>query len=468
MAEDKKNKTESINIETSDTDKVKQTDEKSVPETGRGVTVTSDDKNASSAHAMPKSNRSAADTDPDIDADDDILAVIRRRKAAEERRTRALEIAEISGIADAEVDDFFALEGLDRELSAPEKKGADTKVVDRATFSEDLKNAEKDPKRTLAIEKSADTESGKKAAEEPDSGSKSRDDIDISDYFYPESKPSDQQDSKDKPSDPSKDTEPEKDTDALLQELVNEEIGAKAAEDNSEKETADSDTDKAEEEKRYGFKPYTREIKSLELAAAAEAEAEKKANSFGGKIKRMATKRKKNSSGTKSSGNKSSGSSAKGKSKAARNSKTLANVKMSKNTTAFKLSEYNSRNANKSGSKRKKPRKKKKKWVGFVRAFIRTFIIFALIGCIAGAGYTAYVVSHAPTIHPKNIYDTLDVSSHIYDDKENLVDEIYFSENRELSTYDQLPENLKNAFSSSLPVMCFCLKTRASVLSSVK
>ena len=82
MAEDKKNKTENINIETSDTDKVKQTDEKSVPETGRGVTVTSDDKNASSAHAMPKSNRSAADTDPDIDADDDILAVIRRRKAA--------------------------------------------------------------------------------------------------------------------------------------------------------------------------------------------------------------------------------------------------------------------------------------------------------------------------------------------------------------------------------------------------
>ena len=461
MSEEKKKKTENTDIKDPGPEKNAKTDSSYGSDNPRTVTVTSDDKNAVSANALPGSRGSADAADKDLNADDDILAVIRRRKAAEEKKTRALEIAEISGIADAEVDDFFAMEGLDRELSAPEKKGADTKVVDRATFNESIKNAEKDPKRTITVDKPADERSGDKTVSKTEPEASAHKDVDISDYFYPETKPSDKKSDKEKDSklqdaaadtesekekEKDKDKDKEKDTDALLQELINEEIGAKKSSESSEAEADSGESDQSENEKRYGFKPYTREIRSLELAAAAEAEAEKQANSFSGKIKRMATKRKKTSSGAKSSGAKSSGSAAKGKSKAARNSKTLANVKMSRNTTAFKLSEYNSRNAKKSGGSKKKPRKKRKKWVGFVRAFIRTFIIFALIGCIAGAGYTAYVVSHAPTIHPKNIYDTLDVSSHIYDDKENLVDEIYFSENRELATYDQLPENLKNAF----------------------
>ena len=93
-----------------------------------------------------------------------------------------------------------------------------------------------------------------------------------------------------------------------------------------------------------------------------------------------------------------------------------------------------------------KPKKKRNGFVTFVKAFCITVITVVLIGCIAGGAYTAYIISHADPIHPDRIYDTLDVSSHIYDDKEKLVDEIYYSENRQISTYDELPDDLKNAF----------------------
>lgn len=96
--------------------------------------------------------------------------------------------------------------------------------------------------------------------------------------------------------------------------------------------------------------------------------------------------------------------------------------------------------------KKKKIKKKRNKvWI-FFRALIITLISFGILGCIAGGAYTAYVISNAETIHPDQIYDTLAVSTYIYDDKEKLVDEIYFNENRQIITYDQLPENLKNAF----------------------
>ncbi|MBE6042121.1 MAG: hypothetical protein E7220_06330 [Clostridiales bacterium] len=96
--------------------------------------------------------------------------------------------------------------------------------------------------------------------------------------------------------------------------------------------------------------------------------------------------------------------------------------------------------------KKRKIKKKRSKFGSFVRAFVITMLVFMFAGGIAGTAYVAYVISNAETIHPDQIYNTLDVSSHIYDDKERLVDEIYFSENRELSTYEELPENLKNAF----------------------
>ena len=540
MSEDKTNKEQKK--------KKKESDKAAAAD--KAVKITSDNKNAGAALAGANADVPAGE--PDIDSGaDDILEIIRRRKAAENADGNSDEPVRQSDQSSGKDDaDIFDVDGLDRELPPPVRKGTRTKVVDRATFNEELDKAEMDKKRTItadkanndaalgetfedlrkslaadagtfdyrnktiAVDKAEKTDKPEKSAK-PDNKKvdiAERTDIDIQDYFYhePEKKAEKKTEKKsgkksgekaeDKPEGKSEEKSPEDasagnsgetgketkkksdkktekksgkksekksektdstpktaerttaETEALLEELVAEEIAG--ADNNGGGDDADQG-----DGKRYGFKPYTRELRSLELAAAAQAEAEKEANSLSGKFKSMAKKRKKSSSGSSTSGSKSKASSgsksgsgkggqsksASSKSRATKNSKTLANYKVSPNTTAFKLSDYQ-KSGKKSKSRKKTQKKKQKKWVGFVRAFFSTIILVALLGCIAGAGYTAYVVSHAPTIHPKNIYDTLDVSSHIYDDKENLIDEIYFSENRELATYDQLPENLKNAF----------------------
>ena len=347
-----------------------------------------------------------------------------------------------SDTSDVSEADEFLLEGLDHELSAPAPKGEDTKVVDRDTFNESIDAAAVDKKRTITVDTGSSSDKDS-SLDDAKWSVPERDDVDIEDFFYHEPPEKPEKKSAEKDADvPASDAEAE--SDELLRELVGE----------------DTDSD---EDTRLGFKPYTREIKSMELAAAAEKaaaeQAEREANSFSGKIKRMAKKKKSNSSGAGASGSKSSGSkssgpkssksSSGGKSKAARNSKTLSNVKISKNTSAYKLKDLQAgtvQKKKKSTKAKKRPRKKQKKWVGFVRAFIRTIIVCGLIGFLAVTGYVGYTISHAPAIHPRNIYDTLDVSSHIYDDEENLIDEIYFSENRELVTFDQMPDNLTNAF----------------------
>lgn len=99
----------------------------------------------------------------------------------------------------------------------------------------------------------------------------------------------------------------------------------------------------------------------------------------------------------------------------------------------------------KSKSKPKKVRKKRNKVWAFFRAILIVFVSIGILAGIAGGGYAAYVISKADTIHPDRIYETLDVSSHIYDQNGDLVDEVYYSENRQIVNYNQLPENLKNA-----------------------
>ena len=445
--------------------------------TDKTIQITSDEKNALSARALP--DKGALSGEPDIDGSssgDDILEIIRRRKEAESKKQEAItEPAPAPEGLSSDIPEELFEEGLDHELAEP-PKGEDTKFIDRATINDELEKSAIERRRTITVDKGASEED--KTVDDA-RWAVPEHEVDINDFFYhepPEKAEKAENSDKKKSGEESKsegndsggaetsskdaakaESDPDAESDALLQELVAE----------------DPDT---EESKRYGFKPYTREIKSMELAAAAEkAAAEEESNSIGGKFKRMANKRKSNSSGAKASGSKSSksggsksggskskssGSSSKsggskskssgGKSKAARNSKTLSGVKVSKNTAAYKLKDLQSGSSGKpkKGGKTKKRTKKKQKSKAavFFGALIKTIIICVLAAGLAGTGYVAYTISHAPAIHPRNIYDTLDVSSHIYDDQENLVDEIYFSENRELVTFDQMPDDLTNAF----------------------
>ena len=91
-------------------------------------------------------------------------------------------------------------------------------------------------------------------------------------------------------------------------------------------------------------------------------------------------------------------------------------------------------------------RKQRKTWVRVLIALIEIGLALAIIGAVVGGAYIAITIEQADEIHPDQIYNTLEVSTHIYDDQGVLTDDIYYSENREIAKYDELPDNLKNAF----------------------
>lgn len=74
-------------------------------------------------------------------------------------------------------------------------------------------------------------------------------------------------------------------------------------------------------------------------------------------------------------------------------------------------------------------------------------IIIAIVLCVFSGGiYAGYCIIKAPQINPKTIYNNINLSSIIYDDKDRQVDSVYLNEDRNVVKYSQLPKNLKNAF----------------------
>lgn len=81
-----------------------------------------------------------------------------------------------------------------------------------------------------------------------------------------------------------------------------------------------------------------------------------------------------------------------------------------------------------------------------VAKIVRDFLVMMLIFILMLIIYTFIVISMAPKIDPDNIYDSVAQSSVIYDDKGNKVDTVYYSQDRELISYNKLPKNMVNAF----------------------
>ncbi|MCQ2563024.1 MAG: transglycosylase domain-containing protein [Mogibacterium sp.] len=129
---------------------------------------------------------------------------------------------------------------------------------------------------------------------------------------------------------------------------------------------------------------------------------------------------------------------AKKKVKAGKKPKSVTKKKSSSGPSMPGLKKSAKKGTKKGGKKRGKYR-----WI--LSAFEIMLALMIICGVIGGV-YAAITIAKAPEINPNQIYNTLDVSTHIYDDKGNLTDDIYYEENREIVKYEQLPENLKNAF----------------------
>ena len=385
--------------------------------------VTPDEKNAASVYVVRKpADRSGASSDADFAADDEILDLIRKRKgekqdkAAAEKKADAAESEKKAVTPEHENKPDKAVSEKKTEKAEPEKKADTSEHVNKADTTAPVKKTEEiRPENKKEKKEPADKTEKAETAEKTGKAETAEGEI------------------------KAEEAEPLSD--------LEKELAEDFAENKSDRKSV----------KRYGFKPYTRELQAEEIKVLQEAASSSQkgndaadaaeAAGVAGIIKKMA----------KGTGQKKKNNSASGTAKTSKVDKGAESAKKpasggSKSSKSRQQSSAKkagaSAPAKKSTKARKKSRKKKaeKFWVKVLRAFVTILIVLFIAGGIAAAGYAAHVISHAPTIHPKNIYDTLDVSTHIYDDQENLVDEIYYSENRQIVSYEQLPENLKNAF----------------------
>lgn len=95
----------------------------------------------------------------------------------------------------------------------------------------------------------------------------------------------------------------------------------------------------------------------------------------------------------------------------------------------------------------KKAKKTKKDGKKPLRRRILRWILALILACIAaGIAYVAFVIITTPEIDPDNLYSQLDQTSVLYDDSGEVLEYVNSSSARTNVTYDQLPEDLINAF----------------------
>lgn len=77
---------------------------------------------------------------------------------------------------------------------------------------------------------------------------------------------------------------------------------------------------------------------------------------------------------------------------------------------------------------------------------IGDFVALGLICVLAGVIYFMAIVSTAPKYDYKDIYSAVDTASIVYNDEGKQIDNIFYTENRKVVNYKDMPEDLINAF----------------------
>ena len=100
--------------------------------------------------------------------------------------------------------------------------------------------------------------------------------------------------------------------------------------------------------------------------------------------------------------------------------------------------------------KRERVRKKERREVPKKRrvasVILQTLLCLVLCAVAVGGAYVAYVAVTAHDIDPENIYTHIDTSSILYDKDGNEIDRVYYDEDRELITINEIPQDTKDAF----------------------
>ncbi len=91
---------------------------------------------------------------------------------------------------------------------------------------------------------------------------------------------------------------------------------------------------------------------------------------------------------------------------------------------------------------KKKEKKKRKAW----QIAVMAILCLILAGCIALGGYAGYLIHNSDKITVENIYSNVEMSSFLYDCEGHEIDRIYYTEDREPVSIDQIPEVTRDAF----------------------
>ena len=81
----------------------------------------------------------------------------------------------------------------------------------------------------------------------------------------------------------------------------------------------------------------------------------------------------------------------------------------------------------------------------FLKLF-RDFVIIGLLMIMGVAGAFGYIIYHAPVFNYDDIYATVATSSVVYNDEGKQIDNIYYTENRRIVKYEDMPESLIESF----------------------
>lgn len=89
---------------------------------------------------------------------------------------------------------------------------------------------------------------------------------------------------------------------------------------------------------------------------------------------------------------------------------------------------------------------KNKKWkFSFLKLF-RDFAIVGLLMIMTVAGIFGYIIYKSPVFNYNDMYATVATSSLVYNDEGKQIDSIYYTENRRIVKYEDMPENLIESF----------------------
>ena len=77
---------------------------------------------------------------------------------------------------------------------------------------------------------------------------------------------------------------------------------------------------------------------------------------------------------------------------------------------------------------------------------VRDCVALGLICVLAGCIVAASIIISAPKYNYKDIYSAIDTSSIVYNDEGKPIDNVFYTENRKIVKYEDMPENLINSF----------------------